>query len=172
MNVPLQGPAEHATLELARLNAQRRPLSVSPYSVMLTPELGVPLRQRGLARMVATPGLEADVAAAWAARPPQRQGDDLEKIEADLLPWYTVALVQTGNEAMSLHKPALAILAFRRALERPGPKPEGPIAYNLGLAYEAAHQKDLALLAYQRCVRADASFAPGAERLQALLAHR
>lgn len=168
--LPPKGPAESASLELARLNASRRPLAISPYSVMLTPQRGVPQHQRGLPKMVGPARLEADVAAAWAARPPQRSVADWEPIEAQLVPWYAVALAQTGNEALGLKRYDAAILAFRRALERPGPKPEGPLAYNLGLVYEAAHRQDLALLAYQRCVRVDASFAPGAERLQALTA--
>lgn len=170
--VPPAGLAATACLELARLNVRRRPLAISPYSAMLTPERGVPQHQRGLPKTVAAPRLEADYAAAWAAREPRRAWDDLEPVEAQLLPWYAVALAQTGNEALALDKPDAAIRAFRRALGRPGPKPEGPLAYNLGLAYEAAHRQDLALLAYQRCVSADAGFAPGAERLKALLARR
>jgi tetratricopeptide (TPR) repeat protein len=170
LRLPPLGPADKACVELAALNARSRPLRVGPYSAFLTAQsLGVPLEQVGLLRALNVPPGMPDQSLAWAARRPLRQASYLEKVEADLLPWYTVALVQRGNEALARHRPADAISAYRRALDRPGPKPDGPLAYNLGLAYEDAHRKDLAIAAFRQGLRADPGFKPAAERLQLLL---
>ena len=169
--LPAVGPAEKASLELAALNARTRPLRIGPFSALMSPQtLGVPIHQVGLLRGLGASETSRAQSLAWAARPPARQGTDLEKVEADLLPWYTVALVQEGNEAISRHQPKDAISAYRRALARPGPKPDGPLAYNLGLAYEEAGRRDLALLAYQHGIDADPNFKPAAERIQRLIA--
>jgi tetratricopeptide (TPR) repeat protein len=132
--------------------------------------LGVSLWQTGLLRSVAKPTVAIDPSVAWAARRPARLSYGLEQVEADLLPWYTVGLVQLGNEALSSRQPQKAIAAYRRALDRPGTKPVGPISYNLGLAYEDTGRKDLAIAAYQRGLAASPDFQPAAERLKLLAA--
>jgi tetratricopeptide (TPR) repeat protein len=169
LRLPAEGPAGAASVEMALLNARRRPLRLGPYSAWLNAQsLGQGLRQTGLTRALGPPQAGPDQSLAWAAREPSRQGDDLEPVETALLPWYTVALVQTGNDAMQEHWTAVAISAYQRALARPGPKPEAPLNFDLGLAYEQAGRKDLALSAYQRSQSLDPGFAPAAQRLQAL----
>jgi hypothetical protein len=169
LHLPAVGPAPKATVELAALNARSRPLRIGPYSELLSQQsLGVPLQQVGLLRAFNVPANSPDQSLAWAARRPARQGALLEKVEADLLPWYTVALVQLGNDALARHQPLGAISAYRRALDRPGAKPEAPLACNLGMAYESAGRMDLAIEAYRRVLRADPSFKAAAERLQLL----
>ena len=169
LRLPADGTADRAVQELALLNAPRRPLRIGPFSELLDGQrLGQPLRQTGLTRAIGAGRLPADQSLAWAARVPARADADLEKVEMDLLPWYTVALVQIGNERLDQRQALPAAAAYKRALGRPGPKPEGPLAFNLGLAYESAGRKDLAILAFQHAQRADATFKPAWEHLQAL----
>ncbi len=146
-------------------------MTVGPFSEWMDPST---LHQIGLARRY-EPGVPlarkvADVAAAWAGRAPQRDAAHLEAVEASLLPWYTVVLVQQGNEAMASGRTDDAIEAYRRALGRPGMKPEGPLSFNLGLAYEKAGLRDKAIAAYRYALGAQATFAVATQRLQVLQA--
>jgi hypothetical protein len=169
LKLPPAGPADAATRALAALNEPLRPVMVSPYSAWIG---GPQLQQRGLARQfTAAPAKTAppDLAAAWAARPPLRGEGDLEPIEAALLPWYTVCLVQQGNDAMGSGRAADATKAYRRALGRPGMKPETMLAFNLGLAYEWQKKTGPAVAAYERALRADGNFQPAKEKLRLLV---
>ena len=172
LRLPANGSADRAVVEMALLNARARPLRIGPFSELLDEQrLGQPLRQAGLNRGLGAPQAEPDQSLAWAARRPARSEADLEKVESDLLPWYTVALVQIGNDRLASGRPLAAISAYRRALDRPGPKPVAPLAGNLGLAYEAAGRKELAIRAFSRALSVDPSFTPAAQHLQALQGH-
>jgi tetratricopeptide (TPR) repeat protein len=172
--MPAAGAPADAAPALARLNAGRRPVAVGPYSQWLTPGTLAPwpLRQRGLARETG-PSLAAerpDLAAAWAQRPPPRAAADLEPVEAALLPWYSVALVQDGNEAIAAGRPARALLDYRRALAQPGELPRAGVYYNCGQAAEALKDPGQAMQCYRDALGVDPSFQPATARIQALLA--
>jgi hypothetical protein len=168
---PLVGrPPQPTVIAMAQLNADRRPLRIGPFSEIFTTQTVVGgLKQDGLLRM-AGPGARPGIALAWAARLPARTEEQLEKSEADLLPWYTVSLVQQGNDALAQGRAQEAAWAYRRALERPGAKPEAPIAANLSMAYEALGRKDLAVESLRRALRVDPTFAAAQQRLDKLLA--
>ena len=89
-------------------------------------------------------------------------------MEAALLPWYAVALVQSGNEALDQRRGVDAIRAYRRALQRPGQLPRAAIGYNLGQAWESVGGRDAARHAYTLAVQADPNFAPAVNALKAL----
>jgi tetratricopeptide (TPR) repeat protein len=172
------GPAKDdasAAAALAVAEAARRPVLLSPFAGRLDAAALQPLRvrQRGLARE-ASLRFEANVpemGRAWAGRTPARQGEDLEPVEAALLPWYTVALVQMGNEAMDEHRLAESLDAYHRAVLRPGTKPEAAIRVNEARAWEAAGSAKAARLAYEAALQADPSFDPARQGLAALQAH-
>ena len=170
--LPELGDDGKAAKQLAVAEASRRPVVLGPYSAMLSAERLAPLvlRQRGLSRETDDAfGLPVpDVAVAWAARPPAREAADLEPVEAALLPWYAVALVQSGNEALDQRRGQDAIRDYRRALQRPGELPRAAIAYNLGQAWESVGGKDAARHAYQLAVQSDPNFAPAVQGLKAL----
>jgi tetratricopeptide (TPR) repeat protein len=164
-----------AAAALAVGEAARRPVLLSPFAGRLDAAELQPLRlrQRGLARE-ASPRFDSAVGElprAWAGRVPARQGEDLEPVEAALLPWYTVALVQMGNEALDEHRLAESLDAYHRAVLRPGTKPEAAIRVNEARAWEAAGSAKAARLAYEAAIQADPSFEPAREGLAALQAH-
>ncbi|HXC63978.1 MAG TPA: hypothetical protein VNZ67_06445, partial [bacterium] len=171
---PSAGTPESAAPALARLNAGRRPVAVGPFSEWLKPDTLAPwpLRQRGLARETgpALPPARPDLAAAWAARNPPRLGADLEPVEAALLPWYSVALVQDGNERLAQGQPAQAQSDYLRAAERPGDLPRAGIYFNCGQAAEALKEPAQAMAYYRQALGVDASFSAATARIQALLA--
>ena len=172
--LPAAGPPESAAPALARLNAGWRPVAVGPFSEWLKADTLAPwpLRQRGLARETgpALPAARPDLAAAWAARSPPRQGTDLEPVEAALLPWYSVALVQDGNERLAMGQPAQALVDYLRALERPGDLPRSGIYFNCGQAAEALKDPVRAMAYYRQALGVEASFSAATARIQALLA--
>jgi hypothetical protein len=171
---PDPGPPDSAAPSLARLNGGRRPLAVGPFSAWLSPSTLAPwpLRQRGLARETgpSLPGERPDLAAAWAARNPPREAADLEPVEAALLPWYSVALVQDGNERLALGRPAQALVDYLRALERPGDLPRAGVYFNCGQASEALKDSGQAMAYYRQALGVDASFSAATARIGALLA--
>jgi len=172
--LPAAGGAAGAAPALARLNAGLRPVAVGPYSEWLTPESLAPwpLRQRGLARETgpSLPQARPDLPAAWAERRPERAAGDLEPVEAALLPWYGVALVQDGNEALASARPAQALRDYHRALGQPGNLPRAGIFFNCGQADEALKGWDQAMQDYRQSLAEDPSFQPATARIQALLA--
>jgi len=109
-----------------------------------------------------------DVAAAWAARPPTRPAATLEAVEAALLPWYSVALVQDGNEALNAGDAARALNDYRRALGRPGMLPRALVLYNQGQAFERLSLAASARGSYAAALAQDPGFSAARQRLQAL----
>jgi tetratricopeptide (TPR) repeat protein len=168
------GTDAEAARALVRAEAARRPVLLGPYSGSLDAAAlpGLELRQRGLVREVAPvyDGPVPDVPAAWFARAPGRDGAAQEPVEAALLPWYTVALVQAGNEALDAHRVAEAIQRYRQALGRPGAKPAAAIGVNLGRAWEQAGSSAAARAAYEAALAADPGFEPAKLALTALQA--
>ena len=170
---PPPGPAAAATLGLVALNAGLRPVAAGPYSQWLTPEALRPwqLQQQGLGRVLTRAPRRAgepDVAAAWAARPPTRPAATLEAVEAALLPWYSVALVQDGNEALNAGDAARALNDYRRALGRPGMLPRALVLYNQGQAFERLSLAASARGSYAAALAQDPGFSAARQRLQAL----
>ena len=172
--LPVPGPAAQAAPALALANAGRRPVIVGPFSQWLTSTALRPwgLIQHGLARRLARRprrlGAEADVALAWAARPPARDARHLEAVEAALLPWYSVALVQDGNESLAVGDAARAAQDDQRALARPGQLPRSWVLFDLGQAQERLGQPQQARASYAAALAAQPDFAAASQRLQAL----
>jgi tetratricopeptide (TPR) repeat protein len=174
--LPNVGAAAQAAPALARLNGASRRVAVGPFSEWLNGSTLAPwpLRQRGLARETgpALPAERPDWAAAWADRPPPRPVAGLEPVEAALLPWYSVALVQDGNEALASGQAARALLDYRRALGQPGDLPRAGVYFNCGRADEALKDSDQALQDYRRAMAVDPSFQAALARIQALMAEQ
>lgn len=168
---PGSGPADAVLPRLAKANADRA-VMVSPFSRWLNAASLAPwpLRQWGLPRRSGpVAGLAVpELAPAWAARAPRRAGRDLEAIEAGLLPWYGVALVQDGNEALAAGQPARALRDYRRALGRPGELPRAGVLYNTGQAWESLKAPDQARQAYEAALAVDPGFPMARQRLTAL----
>lgn len=169
------GPDDRAAARgLVLAEAPRRPVVLGPYAGALDAASLAPLtlRQRGLLREAAPRFDDAppDLFAAVTGRRPPRPVAALEPVERALLPWYTVGLVQAGNEALAGHRLAEALQQYSRALGRPGDKPEAAIQVNMARTWEAAGSPRAARLSYEAALAAQPGFEAAQAGIEALQA--
>lgn len=153
--------------------ARRGPVVVSAYSelVRLDPAGPWHFEQLGLARGLSTAKpakASLGYARAWRLRLPQRAWPLWDPVERQLLPWYIMSLVNTGNQAVGEGAPKVSELAHQMALVLPGDKPVGGLSMNLALALEAQGRPAEALAAAKRGRDAEPGFNPLYQLIQRL----
>lgn len=131
-------------------------LVVSTYHPSLGEQDVPPLRfwQDGLLQHLAPRGhATLEAIPAWSLRLDPRE--PTEPLDGNLWPWYTVVLVNSGNQLSGDGQYAAAAAAYRLATETPGQKPLAQIFYNLGNALEGAHETGPATEAFERSLSID-----------------